>query len=555
MGNNTGQVALTIVGTAVGASFGMPGLGMTLGSMAGQALFPTDLGTVNGPRLSDLSVQTSTIGAPIPLVYGTFAISGNVIWSSGIIEKKSKKKQGGKGGPTQTLKTYSYSVNCAVGICEGPIDGIRRIWADAKLVYDSRPQQPDESDEQYNERYLAALSFLSASSFYLGSEDQLPDPTIESFEGAGDVSGYRGLAYVVFSEFQLEEYGNRVPNFRFEIVRLFDNGGTDVPDTVFRKPVDTIRDAADGRTADPDLRFSTEAASDYWVLGILSGRKAETGGSPGLSFLPSHSTSIVGWQSSESTMQEYSDPSELAYPTNVWVPRPRALSEFGTKRIALSTGEISTTTLWKFYHDAVIQTNTAGEFTINWGLSDLGSDSSSALMQGSWIWAKKLTAEDGWGVVRKSSATSRNTTSLSDDPDLIISLDGGSTYMIRGTLFLRAPATSDIKVGPRCAVATKGAGFIHTLKPMYSASSDPTWGDMEGGAITMTDLTAGNTRDIDGTGNSSTYTSYWTHYVFSLLIETGSAGNFAIRWAQDSLDAVTPAVVLAGSSLTYRKLA
>lgn len=218
--SNAGQAILTIGGTAVGAFFGNPQLGYLIGSAAGQALFPTDLGTVSGPRLNDLAVQTSTVGAPIPIVYGTFAISGNLIWSSGIIESVSRKKQGGKGGPTQTVKTYSYSVNCAIGVCEGAIGGILRVWADAKLIYDARPQQEGESMEAYTARLVSNAAMLSRMEVYLGDNEQLADPTIESFEGAGNISAFRGLAYVVFNEFQLADYGNRIPNFRFEVTNV-----------------------------------------------------------------------------------------------------------------------------------------------------------------------------------------------------------------------------------------------------------------------------------------------------------------------------------------------
>ena len=221
--SNAGQAVLAIGGAVVGGLIGGPQgalWGFQAGMLAGSAAFPTDLGTVQGPRLNDLVVQSSTVGLPIPIVYGTYAIAGNLIWTSGIIETKKKKKQGGKGGPTQTVVTYTYKVNCAVGVCEGPIDSIIRIWADTELIYDARPQQPDELDETYNERLVANALFLAASEIYLGTEDQLPDPTIESFIGAGNISAYRGLAYVVFSEFQLANYGNRIPNFRFEVARI-----------------------------------------------------------------------------------------------------------------------------------------------------------------------------------------------------------------------------------------------------------------------------------------------------------------------------------------------
>jgi sugar lactone lactonase YvrE len=220
--SNFGQASLSLIGASIGWVFsgGNPlgaAWGFSIGMSIGGAAFPTDLGTVNGPRLNDLQVQSSTVGAPIPLVYGTYAIAGNVIWSSGIIEKVSKKKQGGKGGPTQTVKTYSYSVNCAVGICEGPITGVRRVWADAKLIFDARPQFPDETNADYIARQFANGKFLDSATLYGGTEDQEPDPTIESYEGVGEVSAYRGLAYYVFSNFQLEDYGNRVPSFRFEV--------------------------------------------------------------------------------------------------------------------------------------------------------------------------------------------------------------------------------------------------------------------------------------------------------------------------------------------------
>ncbi len=53
-----------------------------------------------GPRLEDLSVQTSTYGTDIPRLYGTVAMSGNLIWleNGKLKEVVKKKKSGGKGG-------------------------------------------------------------------------------------------------------------------------------------------------------------------------------------------------------------------------------------------------------------------------------------------------------------------------------------------------------------------------------------------------------------------------------------------------------------------------
>ncbi|MEP5088960.1 MAG: glycoside hydrolase/phage tail family protein [Paracoccaceae bacterium] len=54
---------------------------------------------------------------------------------------------------------------------------------------------------------------------YKGRSDQLPDPTMEAIEGAGNVPAYRGTAYVVMENLPLEQFGNRVPQFTFEVVR------------------------------------------------------------------------------------------------------------------------------------------------------------------------------------------------------------------------------------------------------------------------------------------------------------------------------------------------
>src|SRR5690606_19550302 len=54
---------------------------------------------------------------------------------------------------------------------------------------------------------------------HLGDEEQLPDPFIEAFEGIGGTPAYRGMAYVVIEDFPLEAFGNRIPNFTFEVRR------------------------------------------------------------------------------------------------------------------------------------------------------------------------------------------------------------------------------------------------------------------------------------------------------------------------------------------------
>lgn len=210
-------LAFGVAGATVGSMFGMTSLGWTLGAALGNQLFPqkTELPAVFGPRLGDLKVQTSTYGNMIPRVYGRFRLAGNVIWSTDILERPTTTtvSQGGKGGggaSEQTQTTYSYDVNMAVAICEGIILGIRKIWANGKLIYNVG----EDTDIETN------LASLTNFTVYQGTEDQMPDPTIEAWEGVGNVQAFRGTAYIVFNNFQLADYGNRPPNFEFEVIKL-----------------------------------------------------------------------------------------------------------------------------------------------------------------------------------------------------------------------------------------------------------------------------------------------------------------------------------------------
>lgn len=235
--SNAGQAILAVGGAAIG--YLIPGvgplIGFYIGSLAGNLLFPTELPGVQGPRLDDLSIQVSTVGAPVPWRFGTIGGAGNVTWSSGLIEHVTKNKQGGGSfGPSQTSTSYSYTIDVAVGICESvefdtpAIAGIRRMWFDAVCVYDKRPQLVDESDDDFATRLASTSQLDEILVVYLGTEDQMPDPTIESYEDEGDgIQAFREIAYVVFTGLKLDKWGNRLPNIRFE---TYEEGVSDEQD-------------------------------------------------------------------------------------------------------------------------------------------------------------------------------------------------------------------------------------------------------------------------------------------------------------------------------------
>jgi hypothetical protein len=63
-----------------------------------------------------------------------------------------------------------------------------------------------------------------------GSAGQDVDPLIAAAEGVASTPAYRGLAYAVFEDMPLADYGNRIPNLTFEIIA--DAGPLDMGDVV-----------------------------------------------------------------------------------------------------------------------------------------------------------------------------------------------------------------------------------------------------------------------------------------------------------------------------------
>jgi len=145
-------------------------------------------------RLSTLKVQGGGEGAPIALVFGRARVTGQVIWAAQFKEHDKKRTIGGKGG--QRVVERYYSISFALGLCEGPIQGIGRMWVNGE-VYDS-------SQTTYR--------------LYLGGEDQEPDPLIEAIEGLDVAPAFRGLAYLVFEELVVTAFNDRIPNISVEIL-------------------------------------------------------------------------------------------------------------------------------------------------------------------------------------------------------------------------------------------------------------------------------------------------------------------------------------------------
>ena len=200
LGGSVLGLSAAVIGRAVGA---------TLGNAIDQRLLGGGGAAVETGRIERFRLNGASEGVAVPLVFGRMRVGGQVIWASRFEERSETTGGGGKGARSRPrVTTFSYSVSLAIALCEGEIARVGRIWADGTEI------APDEI----------------AIRVYTGSEDQLPDPKIEAVEGAGRAPAYRGVAYVVIEDLDLTPFGNRVPQFNFEVVRPEPAGQTGVPD-------------------------------------------------------------------------------------------------------------------------------------------------------------------------------------------------------------------------------------------------------------------------------------------------------------------------------------
>lgn len=241
----------TLVLTAVGNVFGGPiggAIGATLGQIIDRNLLFKPKGR-EGPRLTELAVQGSSYGAPIPRLFGTMRVAGSVIWATDLVEHRATS--GGKGRPKVT--SYSYTASFAVALSSRPILGVGRIWADGNLLRG------------------AAGDWKSATNFRLltGGEDQPVDPLIASAEGAALAPAHRGIAYAVFEDLALEDFGNRIPSLTFEVTA--DAAPVTVGAVAQAVSDGVVRDAGGSAAIDGFSAYGENARAVVAVLGQIGG--------------------------------------------------------------------------------------------------------------------------------------------------------------------------------------------------------------------------------------------------------------------------------------------
>lgn len=179
-------------------------------------LFRGHTTTTRANKISEFTVATAEYGAAVPEIIGTTRVSGNVIYYDDFTAHEHRETQRtGKGGHSKSVSiTYTYTVAVILGLCEGEISGLGRVWIGKdQYMYPNDAIQMTLFKGQANQQPWAYVS------------GKHPDKALP----------YTGLAYMA-GVIDLGDSGS-MPNYNFEVKgKLLSSG-----DGVDANPADYIR--------------------------------------------------------------------------------------------------------------------------------------------------------------------------------------------------------------------------------------------------------------------------------------------------------------------------
>ncbi len=199
-------LVLGAVGMAVGGPAGGFAGGLVGGLIDNFLLFPWAFPTepLQGPRLTDLSIQQASDGSPMKWAIGPRTrFAGTIMWtprradgSVEFIEVQDEIKV----SKNQKAIVNSYFLHIAIHIADTsdtPGRRVRRMWAGTTLIYDLE----------------GTTGKYDSVTFYDGTQTS-PDPLMAAVDGADETPDHRGSFFVVFERLALES--NAIPSITFE---------------------------------------------------------------------------------------------------------------------------------------------------------------------------------------------------------------------------------------------------------------------------------------------------------------------------------------------------
>jgi len=193
-------------------------------------------------KIANFQVNSATYGEVAPVIFGTTRISGNIIdyFDFTAIAHTTSQKTG-KGGGSRTENTsYTYTAAVVIGLCEGPVNGIARIWKD-KEIYVTPEAFNYANDHQHDEANTGKQNFLQSIlgnqtyglTLFKGELGQTPWAYTQS-KHPEKALPYSGLAYMAGVVDLGDSAG--LPNLNFEVSALLTATG----DGLDANPADCI---------------------------------------------------------------------------------------------------------------------------------------------------------------------------------------------------------------------------------------------------------------------------------------------------------------------------
>jgi hypothetical protein len=149
------------------------------------------------PEYTGIQGQTSASTLCVPLCWGMARGAPNLFWYGDFASHKVKQKTGK--GFSQSATSYTYSASLQMGLCQGPITSVTRVWKD---------------QAKYASYTDAALGF----SLFVGSYPQAPWGYLTTNHPT-EALGYPGTAHLDVANYNLGN-ANTIGNHSFEIQGL-----------------------------------------------------------------------------------------------------------------------------------------------------------------------------------------------------------------------------------------------------------------------------------------------------------------------------------------------
>jgi hypothetical protein len=151
--------------------------------------------STSDPKLNGIQVQSSTLGLPYTIGWGTNRFKVNLIWYNGFKAiPHTTKQSAGKGlGGSSSNTTYTYTASIMMAIGEGPLNTIRTVYRDKSVLTS-----------------LAAAGLSLAT----GTPSQAVWGYLTSLYPA-QARAYARIAYIYAQDYLLND-GATLPNHSFE---------------------------------------------------------------------------------------------------------------------------------------------------------------------------------------------------------------------------------------------------------------------------------------------------------------------------------------------------